>query len=124
MVRASLFDPVDFNHVTQWVMAVLCFSVAAYWWWAMRITIRLGVPWTVLVTAGLLAAALWTGIAFVSIGLDSDHSLPTGLWLRPSVAIYLVLSCLRSFLYQPLIKRVLEIASLAKQEIEEADADA
>ena len=118
-MMATLLED-NFDHVTQWLMAGLCFGAAGYWWWSLRITVRLAVPWTVTVTAGLLASAVWTGFAFVAIGLDSDHSLPTGLWLRPSVAVYLVLSCARSWLFQPLIRRVMDLATMVRTEIEEA----
>lgn len=119
----------DFDHVSQWLMVAVCAGVAAYWWVALRATIRLAVPWTVPLTAGLLAVSLWTGLAFGVLaleddhGLAHDHGLPTALWLRPSVGLYLVMSSLRSLLMRDLVERVLRLAGVARTEIAEGDGD-
>ena len=111
----------DFDHVSQWVMVVVCLAAGWYWFVALKTTVRLAIPRTVFLTAVLLAVSLWTAFAFAILALDTEHDVPTALWLRPSVGIYIAASVARSAMFQPLVVRVLNLAEDAKKEIEADD---
>ena len=111
----------DLGHISPWVMVLVCGGAAGYWWWALRATIRLAVPWTVPLTAVLLAVSLWTAAAYVVLALDTEHDLPTSIWLRPSLGIYVAASAARSALYAPLVERVLGLAASARAEIDRSE---
>lgn len=99
----------DYQHFSLWLILIVWFCVAVYWFRMLPVAMKLSVPKTTPVTAAMFAIAIWLVFAYGVLIVEDDHGTSTGRWIRPAVGLYVIAGCYRHWLYMPLVRGVLKL---------------